>query len=36
MLGGHGKPGCFFWIGDFKKEGKIAKKIAKKITSKVK
>ena len=36
MLGGKGKPGCPFWIGDFKKEGKIAKKLAKKLTNKVK
>ena len=33
---GKGKPTCFLWIGDFKKEGILAKKISKKIVNIIK
>ena len=36
MFGGKGKSSCILWIGDFKKEGALAKKLAKKAASIVK
>lgn len=35
-MGGNGIPTCLLWIGDFKKEGKFAKKLAKKVANAVK
>lgn len=35
-MGGDGFPTCVFWIGEYKNEGKFAKKLAKKVASAVK